>query len=388
MHYTRIIKSKIQSSMASSNDIILIYGARQVGKTSLSLELLEEYNNKNPGKGQYFHCESREVQNAFEENSIESMFKLIGDYSFVILDEAQSITDIGWRLKLIADYNVTSKNPIQIIATGSSSFELANKINEPLTGRAELFWMFPLTVREIRQHNSIAKIEDKLSDILVYGLYPSVFDKDLKTKNMEIQKIFNNYLYKDILTFENIKKSTLLKDLTKILALQIGSEISLNSLAQKLNVSIATIERYLNLLEQTFIIYRLRTLNKNSSKEITRNFKIYFYDLGARNFLINNFNDIDSRTDIGELWENFCVIERVKLNVYNSNESLPSNQYFWRTYTQQEIDFVEEKNNVYSAFEFKFSSKKKSKLPIEFSKSYPQNNYTVINSENFTDYLL
>jgi uncharacterized protein len=388
MKYTRTIKTQIQSSLHASDDIIVIYGARQVGKTSLCYEILSEYEENHLGKSRYFQCEDQIVQNAFESNNIDNILNLIGDYDLVVLDEAQSIVDIGWRLKLIADYNETADHKIKIIATGSSSFELANNVNEPLTGRAEQYWLFPLTLGEIRDQYSIAEMKYKINSILVYGLYPSIFDQSNQIINKEIQKIFSNYLYKDILHFENIKKSTLLTDLTRLLALQIGHEISLNSLAQKLNTSIATIERYLNLLEQTFIIFRLRTLNRNSSKEITRNFKIYFYDLGVRNYIINNFNSPNLRTDIGELWENFCVIERVKMNIYRNHSELPANQYFWRTYTQAEIDFIEEKNGYFHAMEFKYSSRKHPKLPIEFARSYPNNRYSIIHSDNFTDFLL
>jgi uncharacterized protein len=311
---------------------------------------------------------------------------LIGDYDLIVLDEAQTIADIGWRLKLIYDYQQGRGKKIKIIATGSSSFELANQINEPLTGRAQQFWLYPLSLQELRQGYTVPEIKQRLAQVLIYGLYPSIFDQSLDTINLEIGKIFSNYLYKDILTFESIKNSSLLNDLTKLLALQIGSEVSFNSLAQKLNVSITTIDRYLNLLEQAFIIFRLRTLNRNSSKEITRNFKIYFYDLGMRNYIINNFNPIDLRTDIRELWENFCVIERLKKLEYNQG-LLPS-MYFWRTYSQQEIDFVEEQNGSFNAVEFKYSEKKKDKIPSEFAKSYPNHSFEVINKDNFDRFLI
>jgi uncharacterized protein len=387
MQFNRIIYSQIQNSLSQSDDIIILFGARQVGKTSLCQVILAEYIQAGK-KAQYFQCESELVQHAFATNNIEAILDLIGDYDLVILDEAQSIADIGWRLKLIADYNQFSSHKIKVIATGSSSFELANQINEPLTGRAEQYYLFPLSLSEIKQQNSRAEIRHKLAQILVFGMYPSIFDQSQKTISKEIQKIFNNYLYKDILTFENIKKSSLLKDLTKLLALQIGQETSLNSLAQKLNVSIATIDRYLNLLEQTFIIFKLKTLNRNSAKEITRNFKVYFYDLGVRNFIINNFNPIEMRTDIGALWENFCVVEKVKKNYYENNDSNPANMYFWRTYDQAEIDLVEEKNGQFDASECKFSPNKKAKIPIEFARSYNPHTFTVIHSENFVDFLL
>ena len=386
MQYTRTIKSQIQKSLVDSDDFIILYGARQVGKTSLCQEILKEYDQLAIGKSRYFQCESALVQNIFSQNNIDDIMSLIGDYDLVVLDEAQTIVDIGWRLKLIHDYQSILDKKIKIIATGSSSFELANQINEPLTGRAQQFWLYPLSLQELRQKYSVPELKQKLNSLLVYGMYPSIFDQSVEVINLEIGKIFSNYLYKDILTFENIKNSTLLSDLTKLLALQIGSEISLNSLAQKLNVSIATIDRYLNLLEQTFIIFRLRSLNRNSSKEITRNFKIYFYDLGMRNYIINNFNSLDLRNDIGELWENFCVIERVKKLEY-STLLLPS-LYFWRTYTQQEIDLVEEQNGFFRATEFKFSEKKKAKIPLEFSKSYPNNSFEIINKDNFDNFLI
>jgi uncharacterized protein len=386
MQYIRSIKPQIQKSLVTSDDFIILYGARQVGKTSLCQEILKEYDESKIGKSRYFQCESALVQNIFSQNNIDNIMSLIGDYDLIVLDEAQTIADIGWRLKLIHDYQSNSDRKIKIIATGSSSFELANKINEPLTGRAQQFWLYPLSLLELRQKYSTPEIKQKLDNLLIYGIYPSIFDQSIETINLEIGKIFSNYLYKDILNFENIKNSTLLNDLTKLLALQIGSEISLNSLAQKLNVSIATIDRYLNLLEQTFIIFRLRTLNRNSSKEITRNFKIYFYDLGMRNYIINNFNPLDLRTDVGELWENFCVIERLKKLIYST--SLMPSLYFWRTYTQQEIDLVEEQNGFFKAIEFKYSDKKKARIPVEFSKSYPNHFFEFINKDNFDSFLI
>ena len=380
--FSRILEPLILETLQKSKDIVIIYGARQVGKTSLCLEL----QKKSSSKSRYFNCEENLVQEAFSSNNLSKILDLIGNYQLVILDEAQTIPNIGWRLKLIADYNATAENPIQIIATGSSSFELANEISEPLTGRAEVFEMFPLSIVELKQSFNNAELRNKLNEILIFGTYPSIFDQNLVTKNKEIQKIFDNYLYKDILTYETLKKSTLLKDLLKLLALQIGKEISLNSLAQKLNVSIATIARYLDLLEQTFIIFKLRTLNTNASKEVIKNFKVYFYDLGARNYLINNFNPIDLRTDFGEMWENFIVTEKVKQNSYNKHSDFGFNQYFWKSYTKAEVDFVEEKNGLYNTFEIKYSSKKNPKLPVEFVKIYPNNTFNVINSTNFLSY--
>ena len=387
----RTLEPVIYKTLITSQDIIIIYGARQVGKTSLCLEIQKKYNQdkrdpSNTAKtSRYFNCEEQLVQEAFSSNSLSKLLDLIGDYSLVILDEAQTIPDIGWRLKLIADHNVTSSKPIQIIATGSSSFELANKINEPLTGRAEVFEMFPLSLNELKQGLSRAELKHRLDEILIFGTYPSIFGHSLETKNKEMQKVFENYLYKDILTYETIKKSTLLRDLLRLLAVQIGKEISLNSLAQKLNVSIATIGRYLDLLQQTFIIFTLRTLNTNGTKEITKGFKVYFYDLGVRNYLINNFNPLELRADFGEMWENFIVAEKVKQNSYTKHQEFGFNQYFWKSYTRAEVDFVEEKGGSYIAYEIKYSPKKNPKLPIEFAKQYPSHEFKVINPENFLE---
>ena len=392
--YSRILEQLIYASLQKSLDLIIIYGARQVGKTSLCLKILEKFNSDQENlvnkfnKSRYFNCEEKLVQQAFAENDLSKILELIGDYDLVILDEAQTIKDIGWRLKLISDYNSTAIKSIKIIATGSSSFELANKINEPLTGRAEIFEMFPLCLKEIKADLSIHELKEKTNEMLVFGTYPSVFGKSLETKNKEMQKVFDNYLYKDILTWETLKKSTLLKDLLKLLALMIGKEISLNSLAQKLNVSIATISRYLDLLQQTFIIFPLRTLNTNGTKEISRSFKIYFYDLGVRNYLINNFNPIPLRTDFGEIWENFIVAEMFKQNSYNKHLSFGFNQYFWKSYTKAEIDFVQEKNGEYNALEIKYNSKKSPKVPVEFTRLYPNHTFEVINCDNFPSFFV
>jgi hypothetical protein len=375
MIYQRTIKQKIDEFLFKGK-VIILYGARRVGKTTLSKQLIESYPDS-----KYINCELLQNKTALETTNSELLRNFLGSYKLVVLDEAQNIFDIGLVLKIIND----TFPEIQLIATGSSSFELGNKVMEPLTGRSRVFYLYPFSITEIKEHQDLINIYGNLENILRFGLYPEVF---MKTENEAIEELNNiagNYLYKDILQYENLKRSDLLINLLRAIALQIGYEISLNELSRLLSENIATIKRYLELLEKSFVIFRLQSFSRNLRKEIAKGQKIYFYDLGIRNALIQNFNPLAFRTDVVGLWENFCITERIKRNL-NTRQFV--NNYFWRTYDQKEIDYIEESGGKLKTFEFKYSAKANAKPPVEFLENYAGSSFEVIHKENFLNFIL
>ena len=370
----RLIQPQIEKRLFK-NKVIIVYGARQVGKTTLVKRIFNKYN----GKKLYLNCELLSVQRGLSVPEAEKLKSYLGENKLIILDEAQKITNIGLILKILID----TYPEMQIIATGSSSFDLANKINEPLTGRTWTFTLYPFSVSEIKQQNSRFEIEAKLENILRFGFYPEVFFLSEDDARSRLDEISSNYLYKDILSFEGIKKSSILVNLLQLLALQLGNEISYSEIARQLGVSRLTVQKYLDLLEQSFVIFALRSFSRNLRKEISKSLKIYFYDLGIRNSLIQNFNQLEIRNDLGALWENFCVIERRKRN---NNNNIFANYYFWRTYDQKEIDYIEERDGKLFAFEFKWSKGKK-KIPQEFLNAYDNSVFEIISKENYWEFV-
>jgi uncharacterized protein len=276
---------------------------------------------------------------------------LLVNTSLLLLDEAQNIKDIGKVLKILAD----TFNGVQVIATGSSSFELSNKLSEPLTGRSRFYHLYPFSLEELRQSYSLIELDAKINNILRFGLYPEVFGRSEEEATEELQNIASTYLFKDVLQLDNLKRSDLIFKLLKALALQLGNEISYNELARLLGENVHTIKRYIEILEQAFIVFRLPSFSQNLRKELGKRNKIYFFDVGIRNAIINNFSPIDSRNDVGALWENFCIVERIKNDHFHR---VFKNYYFWRTYNQKEIDLIEEYNGKLEAFEFKWKPKK------------------------------
>jgi uncharacterized protein len=296
-----------------------------------------------------------------------------------VIDETQRISDIGIKLKLITD----QLSDIQLIATGSSSFDLANKINEPLTGRKWEYRLFPLSFQEMVNHHGLLKERRLLSHRLIYGYYPDVVTHSGNEKEI-LKQLTDSYLYKDILMWENIKKPEKLLKLLQALALQIGNEVSYNELGKLIGLDNQTVEKYIQLLEKTFIIFRLGAFSRNLRKELKKGRKIYFYDNGIRNALIANFSQPELRTDIGGLWENFMISERQK---YIHYEDIWVNNYFWRTQDQQEIDYIEENHNLLHAYEIKWNSKTVSKLSKTFSGAYPNHTFSLVNPDNFESFL-
>jgi len=354
----RFLEKRILESVFRGKTIIL-YGARQVGKTTLVQKILNSFGKE----GRYLNCEILSVEQNLRDPEPEKLKAFLGDYKILVLDEAQNIPNIGKILKIMTD---TLKD-VQIIATGSSSFDLANKTTEPMTGRVVHHILYPLSTLEIKADTDWLSVNSKLDKLLRYGSYPEIYTSNEEDAVNKLNELTSSYLFKDLLKFEGIKKSSLLKNLIISLALQLGSEVTYNELATRLGVTRFTVQKYIDLLEQCFIVFKLNSFSRNVRKELTKAFKIYFYDNGIRNALINNFNPVSLRNDVGALWENFCLAERIKANAY-SNRNV--NSYFWRTYDQKEIDYVEETAGKITGYELKYSDKQKVKIPKSFIEMY------------------
>jgi predicted AAA+ superfamily ATPase len=368
--YKRKLSERVTNQFYQGK-IVIIYGARRVGKTCFVKMLMEDEQKKGK-KVLYINCEHIINQQQFTVTNPEDLKKPLGNAEFIVFDEAQHIANIGLILKILID----SYPKLQIVATGSSSFDLANKTGETLTGRARRFILNPFAITELSEQ--FIDRYSYINQILVYGSYPSVFGKGVQESIDELFEITSNYLYKDALMFDSVKNSSFIIKLLQLLAFQVGNEVSYNELASSLNVTRATVERYIDILEKCFVIFRLKALSRNLRSEISRNNKIYFYDLGIRNSLIQNFNSVHLRDDIGKLWENFCITERMKSNSFIGRYV---NNYFWRTYNQQEIDYIEEYNGLLHAYEFKYSPQAKTKSPNLFLETYPSE-FHIINKEN------
>lgn len=364
----RIIKQQIVQSLFKKKAIIL-YGPRQVGKTTLVKEIAAMYDNT-----QYINCDDPVVRSTLTNPSIQTLKELFDSYSLVVLDEAQRVENIWITLKLLID----ELPEVQVIATWSSSFELANKITEPLTGRIYLFHLYPFSREELQSVYTPLERKTVLHTRLIYGMYPDIVLWD----NSHLKLIVDSYLYKDILEHQNVKKAHTLVRLLQAIALQLGSEVSYHELAQLCWIDPATVERYIDLLEKSFVLFRLPSFSRNIRNELKKSKKIYFRDNGVRNTIINAYNPIELRTDIWALWENFCISERIKYLAYHQ---LTKNTYFRRTKQQQEIDYLEEENMQLDAFEFKWSSKKQWTIPSNFASTY-QHTYQTIHPGNFEQF--
>lgn len=355
--------------------VIILTGARQVGKTTLLKQIL-----LNKEGVLWLNGDEMQVQNLFNNASADRLLSEFGNNKIVILDEAQRIKDIGLRLKLIAD----ADSDIQMIATGSSTFELANKVNEPLTGRKWEYQMFPLSFGEMVAHHGKMKEMRMLPRRIVYGYYPEVVTNE--GNEVEILKLLTDaYLYKDILSWENIKHPDKLQTLLRALAYQVGSQVSFNELSQMCSIDGKTVERYITLLEQCYIIFRLPSFSRNLRHELKASRKIYFYDNGIRNALIADYTAPEIRQDIGALWENFVVSERMKCNEYYRRWV---NRYFWRTTQQQEIDYLEEGGGKIQAYEIKWNPRKKTTITKTFADAYPDTGFKVITPDTIAEFLL
>jgi len=356
--------------------VIIVYGPRQVGKTTLCKEIIDGQPNS-----LYLNCEQVKIKDVLESGNLENIRAYLGDYKLVVFDEAQKIKQIGGLLKLLND----TDPEIQIIATGSSSFELSNEITEPLTGRNIKFIMYPVSLNEVSGIFNPFEIDEKIEGFLRFGMYPDILGRDDSQKTTLLDMLATDYLFRDILNYENLKQPELLVQLLKAIALQLGSEVSFRELAVLLKTTVETIQRYLDILERSFVLFHLTSFSRNLRSELTRSRKYYFYDNGIRNSLIQNYNMLTNRNDIGALWENFCITERMK---FLQKEKRKANLYFWRTYQQNEIDLVEESGGELTAIEFKWNPQAKAKTPTMFLTTYPNSQFKVVHSKNFRDFLI
>lgn len=375
MKIRRTIKQEIIKNIKESDKISVIYGPRQVGKTTISRDIIRALNLKTLS----INADQSKYIDIFSSQDFSKMYSLTANYEFLFIDEAQRIPNIGINLKILHDEQVDLK----ILATGSSSFELANKIHEPLTGRIWTYNLFPLAFSELSKHYSLFDLKDKLEKVLIYGLYPDVFlTNNITSKEKQLKEISRSYLYKDMLDLMDIRHSAKIKDLLRLLSFQIGQEVSLNELANNLHLSRETVERYIDLLEKSFVVFSLKGFSRNLRKEVSKMNKIFFYDLGIRNAFIDNFKPLANRNDIGALWENFLIVERMKSLFY---KNILSSRYFWRTHTGAELDYVEDRGGDLFAYEFKYGKKQK-KAPKSWVENY-KGNFELINQDNFFDFI-
>ncbi len=369
----REIYPRIQKALFRKKAIIL-YGARQVGKTTLLREIEKQYG----ARSLYLNCDEPDIRSRLTEKTSTELKAFFGKARLVLIDEAQRVRDIGLTIKLIVD----TLPEYQIVASGSSSFELSNRVSEPLTGRAYEFHLYPFSLSELLAASSDLDVLRLLERRMIVGMYPEIVVNDRAAEN-HLASIAQSYLYKDVLEYHQIKKPEALEKLLQALALQIGSEVSYSELAMLVGVEKQTIQQYIHLLEQAFILFRLPPFRRNLRTELRKLRKIYFVDVGVRNAIIKNMNPLNIRQDVGALWENFIMSERMKRN---ANRGRFVNAYFWRTHAQQELDYLEEEGGELRAFEFKWSSSKV-RIPKAFREAYPQSSVDVVTKENILDFV-
>ena len=374
--YYRELQSVIKDK-CFRHKAILVLGARQVGKTTLLKQFMKEQTDE----VLFLNCDEAMTVSQLTNRNIKQLQLLVGSAKIVVIDEAQKVDNIGLTLKMMVD-NIPD---VQVIAAGSSAFELRNRLNEPLTGRKYEYRLFPISTNEIYKTAGYLDVQRLMESRLIYGSYP-----DILTHGSEAHELLNSltdsYLYKDILVSDNLRKPELLDKLVRALAFQVGSEVSYNELSRTIGSDAKTVERYIELLEKSFIIFRLNGLSRNLRNELKKTKKIYFYDNGIRNAVIQQFAPLDMRNDVGALWENFFIAERMKFNHYRQHYC---NIYFWRTKSQQEIDYIEESNGTFDVFEMKWNPKNaKATIPESFMKAYPVASTAIVTPENYLDYLL
>ena len=373
----RLIESQIKSFLRP-NKVVVILGPRRVGKTVLIHKILSESTSP------YLLLNGEDIttRELFVRRSAKSLASMLEGKKFLVIDEAQKIPDIGNALKLMVD----EIEGLEIMITGSSAFDVENYTGEPLTGRKMTFKLFGISEAEIAQKELITERKDGLYDRLIYGNYPELLQMETKReKHLYLRELLNSYLLKDILTFETIRNSDKIIDLLRLIAFQVGSEVSIPELSNSLQISRNTVEKYLDLLSKVFIIYKLGGFSRNLRKEIIKSNKYYFLDNGIRNVLVGNLNPVKLRNDMGILWENYMIAERLKYQHYN--DMLVYN-YFWRTYDQQEIDWVEDRGGKLYGYEFKWNPKKKLKAPGAWKSAYPDADFKIIHPDNYQDWLI
>jgi predicted AAA+ superfamily ATPase len=368
---TQNILKKLQD-----NKVVIVLGARRVGKTMLVKQILNGINEPVLS----LNGEDINVHDQLSKMSIENYRQMLGTHRLLFIDEAQKIPEIGSKLKLMID----EIQGLKIIISGSSAFDISKEAGEPLTGRKYTFNLFALSETEFDQVEDITSKPDKLRERLIYGNYPELYHiPDQADKKDYLNEMVSSYLLKDILIYENIKNSQKIFNLLRMIAFQIGNEVSLQELGTQLAISKNTVEKYLDLLSKVFILHKVEGFSRNLRKEITKNSRWYFLDNGIRNAIIANLNQINARSDIGQLWENYMISERIKHQEYSR---ISCNNYFWRTYDQQEIDWVEERDGGLYGYEFKWKESK-AKIPSQWKKAYPKAEFEIINNENYIDWI-
>ncbi len=371
----RFIQQQCMDYLATSQKVMLIYGPRQAGKTTLIKQIGE-----NSGlKVLYLSADLSKNENLLMQRDLKILSDLTEGYQLLIIDEAQRVSNIGLVLKILYD----EMSHLRVIATGSSSFDLANKTAEPLTGRKQVFHLLPFSLSEIASGMNNYELNQRLEEILIYGLYPEVYTSKTNQKSEILDDICESYLFKDVLQLTTIKYTAKIRDLLRLLAFQVGHQVSVHELTQKLSLNRETVERYMDLLEKAFVIFRLPAYSRNLRNEVSKMDKIFFYDTGIRNSLIDNLKPLSQRIDIGNLWENFIVAERRKQLLY---QRINVQSYFWRTYSGAEIDYVEEGENGLTGYEIKIE-KNKVRIPKAWNNEYG-GNFQLINRANYLDWLL
>lgn len=371
---SRILEDKIEKNLFQKKAILLV-GPRQVGKTTLLQQIMRRIDKKSL----YWNCDEPDIRTMLTLPSSTALKAKIGDAELLFIDEAQRVKDIGVTLKLMVD-NCPDK---QLIVTGSSALEMSNTMNEPLTGRKYEYKLLPFSVEELVARTSELEESRMLETRLIYGSYPDVV-LNPGNESKILNNIVSSYLYKDIFTFQDVRKPEIIERMLQALALQVGSEVSFNELGNFLGIDSMTVRRYVDLLEKSYIIFHLHSYSRNLRTELKKSMKIYFYDNGVRNALITNYSPLDLRNDVGQLWENYLIVERLKHNIYSD---FYGSYYFWRTTQQQEIDYIEDYNGILHSYEFKWNSHKKTSIVKTFANNYPDHTYEVINRENYMSFV-
>ncbi|MFZ5822268.1 MAG: ATP-binding protein [Chloroflexota bacterium] len=377
MYIPRLISDQIKAKITQSSKVVVMYGARQVGKTTLVNHIVDAL----PLRSVRIDAEDARYIEVLSSKNVERLKSLVAGYQLLVIDEAQQIPEIGTTLKLIHDHI----SDVRVIATGSSSFDLSNKLMEPLTGRHWAFTLYPISYGELAQNHNAFELDQRLEHDLVYGTYPEIIATFPPEEKREyLNRLCSSYLFKDVLQMTQIRSSLKLRQLLKLLAYQIGNQVSLSELATRLDMGKDTASRYIDLLEKSFVVFRLSGLSRNLRNEVTKMDKIYFYDLGIRNSLIDMLKPIQDRNDLGQLWENFLISERMKNNAY-SNKS--ASTYFWRLSTGAEIDLVEETEGNYHGYEFKWGDKQ-AKPPASWQAGYVDSTFMTINRSNYLSFIM
>lgn len=376
MFIPRLISDQVKSKILQSSKVVVIYGARQVGKTTLVNHIVYDL----PLRALRIDAEDARYTEVLSSKNVERLRALVAGYRLMVIDEAQQIPEIGTTLKLIHDHIPD----LRVIATGSSSFDLSNKLMEPLTGRHWAFTLYPISFGELAKTNNPFELNQRVENALVYGQYPETLATiSLEEKQEYLNRLCSSYLFKDVLQVAQIRNSLKLRQLLKLLAYQIGNQVSLSELATRLDMSKDTVSRYIDLLEKSFVVFRLGGLSRNLRNEATKMDKIYFYDLGIRNSIIDTLKPLHDRNDVGQLWENFLISERIKHTAYSNIHASP---YFWRLSTGAEIDFVEEREGRYHGYEFKWGDKQ-AKSPASWQAGYPDSAFMTINRSNYLSFI-